>query len=59
MKSDALISYQPPFNLLAFAILWPASWVLSPRSLHSANVFLIRVTVGFYLLVFMLAFDAL
>jgi len=44
MKSDALISYQPPFNLLAFAILWPASWVLSPRSLHSANVFLIRVT---------------
>ncbi|KAH9989483.1 hypothetical protein BJV77DRAFT_1151491 [Russula vinacea] len=44
MKSDALISYQPPFNLLAFAILWPASWVLSPRRLHTANVFLIRVT---------------
>jgi len=44
MKSDALVSYQPPFNLLAFAILWPASWVLSPRRLHSANVFLIRVT---------------
>ncbi|KAI9460358.1 hypothetical protein F5148DRAFT_983294 [Russula earlei] len=44
MKSDALISYQPPFNLLAFAILWPASWALSPRRLHSANVFLIRVT---------------
>ncbi|KAI0300759.1 hypothetical protein BC826DRAFT_1096100 [Russula brevipes] len=44
MKSDALINYQPPFNLLAFAILWPASWVLSPRRLHSANVFLIRVT---------------
>ncbi|KAH9998811.1 hypothetical protein BJV74DRAFT_187360 [Russula compacta] len=44
MKSDGLITYQPPFNLLAFAILWPASWVLSPRRLHSANVFLIRVT---------------
>lgn len=44
MKSDALFSYQPPFNLLAFAILWPASWVLTPRSLHSANVFLIRST---------------
>ncbi|KAH9972144.1 hypothetical protein BGW80DRAFT_1474791 [Lactifluus volemus] len=44
MKSGALISYQPPFNLLALVILWPASWVLSPRRLHSANVFLIRVT---------------
>ncbi|KAI0034203.1 receptor-activated Ca2+-permeable cation channel [Vararia minispora EC-137] len=44
MKSDALISYQPPFNLLAFAILWPASFVLSPRALHTANVFLLRLT---------------
>ncbi|KAI0267672.1 hypothetical protein BC834DRAFT_54466 [Gloeopeniophorella convolvens] len=44
VKSDALFSYQPPFNLLAFAILWPASWVLTPRALHTANVFLIRVT---------------
>ncbi|KAI9463324.1 hypothetical protein BJY52DRAFT_79038 [Lactarius psammicola] len=44
MKSDALFSYQPPFNLLAFAILWPASWVLTPRNLHSANVLLIRLT---------------
>ncbi|KAH9068507.1 hypothetical protein EDB83DRAFT_2506124 [Lactarius deliciosus] len=44
MKSDALFSYQPPFNLLAFAILLPASWVLTPRNLHSANVFLIRLT---------------
>lgn len=45
MKSDALFSYQPPFNLMAFAILWPASFILSPRSLHTANVFLIRLTV--------------
>lgn len=45
MKSDALISYQPPFNLLAFVILWPASFILSPRALHSLNVFLIRLTV--------------
>ncbi|EPQ52879.1 hypothetical protein GLOTRDRAFT_80104 [Gloeophyllum trabeum ATCC 11539] len=44
VKSDALFSYQPPFNLLAFAILWPASWFVSPRTLHSANVFLIRFT---------------
>ncbi|KAH9944849.1 hypothetical protein B0H21DRAFT_441053 [Amylocystis lapponica] len=44
VKSDALFSYQPPFNLLAFIILWPLSFVLSPRALHSANVFLIKLT---------------
>ncbi|KAG1899358.1 uncharacterized protein F5891DRAFT_1189806 [Suillus fuscotomentosus] len=44
VKSDALFSYQPPFNILAFVILKPASYILSPRSLHSANVFLIRLT---------------
>ncbi|KAI0750131.1 hypothetical protein C8Q80DRAFT_1233043 [Daedaleopsis nitida] len=41
---DPLFSYQPPFNLLAFVILWPLSFVLTPRSLHSTNVFLIKVT---------------
>lgn len=44
VKSDALFSYQPPFNLLAFIILKPASWFLSPRALHSTNVFLIKLT---------------
>ncbi|CCL98789.1 uncharacterized protein FIBRA_00794 [Fibroporia radiculosa] len=44
VKSDALFSYQPPFNLLAFLILWPLSWVLSARALHSTNVFLIKLT---------------
>ncbi|EPT01375.1 hypothetical protein FOMPIDRAFT_133127 [Fomitopsis schrenkii] len=44
VKSDALFSYQPPFNLLALAILWPLSFVVSPRTLHSANVFLIKLT---------------
>jgi len=44
VKSDALFSYQPPFNILAFLILKPASYVLSPRALHSANVFLIKLT---------------
>jgi hypothetical protein len=41
-----LFSYQPPFNLLAFILLKPASYILTPRALHSANVFLIRLTVG-------------
>ncbi|KAG1718614.1 hypothetical protein EDD22DRAFT_941773 [Suillus occidentalis] len=37
VKSDALFSYQPPFNILAFL------HTFSPL-LHSANVFLIRLT---------------
>ncbi|TCD67162.1 hypothetical protein EIP91_000447 [Steccherinum ochraceum] len=44
VKSDALFSYQPPFNLFAFLILWPLSWVLTPRQLHTVNVFLIKLT---------------
>ncbi|KAF9264785.1 receptor-activated Ca2+-permeable cation channel [Marasmius fiardii PR-910] len=44
VKADALFSYQPPFNILAFLILKPASWVLSPRGLHSVNVLLIKLT---------------
>ncbi|KAF8150616.1 receptor-activated Ca2+-permeable cation channel [Crassisporium funariophilum] len=44
VKSDALFSYQPPFNILAFLILKPLSWILSPRLLHRTNVFLIKLT---------------
>ncbi|KAJ6544785.1 receptor-activated Ca2+-permeable cation channel [Mycena vulgaris] len=44
VKADALFSYQPPFNLLALAILKPASYIVTPRTLHSLNVFLIKLT---------------
>ncbi|KAK7032991.1 hypothetical protein R3P38DRAFT_778928 [Favolaschia claudopus] len=44
VKADALFSYQPPFNLLAFAVLKPASYVVTPRTLHTLNVFLIKST---------------
>ncbi|KAJ7284865.1 receptor-activated Ca2+-permeable cation channel [Mycena rebaudengoi] len=44
VKADALFSYQPPFNLLALAILKPTSYIVSPRTLHSLNVFLIKLT---------------
>ncbi|KIM33297.1 hypothetical protein M408DRAFT_326068 [Serendipita vermifera MAFF 305830] len=44
VKSDALFSYQPPFNILAFLLLGPLSLFASPRTLHSVNVFLIRLT---------------
>ncbi|KAG8819153.1 hypothetical protein FRC17_010586 [Serendipita sp. 399] len=44
VKSDALFSYQPPFNLFAFLFLAPLSLFVSPRTFHSVNVFLIRLT---------------
>ena len=44
VKSNALFSYQLPFNILAFLILKPASWFFSPRLLHTINVFLIKLT---------------
>ncbi|WVW82960.1 hypothetical protein I302_104976 [Kwoniella bestiolae CBS 10118] len=44
VKSDALFSYLPPVNIVAFAVLVPLSWVCSPRTLHRINVFAIRLT---------------
>ncbi|KAF7327794.1 hypothetical protein MKEN_00359200 [Mycena kentingensis (nom. inval.)] len=44
IQADALFSYQPPFNLFAFALLKPLSYILSPRRLHSLNVLLIKST---------------
>ena len=34
VKADALFSYQPPLNLFAFLIMFPASYVLTPRWFH-------------------------
>lgn len=42
VKSDAVFSYIPPFNLLALAILMPIKYVGSAETLHRVNVFLIR-----------------
>ncbi|KAF9514620.1 hypothetical protein BS47DRAFT_1294946 [Hydnum rufescens UP504] len=44
VKADAVLVYQPPFNLAAYAILSVLSWFFSPRVVHTANVFMIRVT---------------
>ncbi|KAH7342007.1 hypothetical protein B0J17DRAFT_746132 [Rhizoctonia solani] len=44
VKSDALFSYQPPFNILALLFLYPLSTCLSARHLHTVNVLLIRIT---------------
>lgn len=46
VKSDAVFSYLPPINLLAFIVLLPLSWLSSPRTLHRINVLSIRLTVG-------------
>lgn len=43
VKSDALFSYRPPFNLLAILILVPLKHILTPRWFHKINVFAIRV----------------
>ncbi|MCO5598634.1 hypothetical protein L7F22_052731 [Adiantum nelumboides] len=44
ISSEALISYAPPLNLLALIVMVPASFFLTPRYLHKANVYLLRAT---------------
>ncbi|EJU03811.1 hypothetical protein DACRYDRAFT_21243 [Dacryopinax primogenitus] len=44
VKVDALFSYLPPLNLIAFIIMFPASCVLTPRWFHKLNVTAIRIT---------------
>lgn len=43
VKSDAIFSYQPPFNILALCILLPLKFMISPRWFHKVNVFAIRI----------------
>ena len=43
VKSDAVFSYPPPFNLLALALLLPLKFVVSPRIFHSIHVAAVRV----------------
>ncbi|KAG8705209.1 hypothetical protein FRC12_004220 [Ceratobasidium sp. 428] len=55
VKADAIFSYQPPLNLVALLIMFPSSFILSPRWFHKVNVTMIRITgfpillaIGFY-----------
>lgn len=43
VKSDSLFAYHPPFNLLAFVILLPLKFLLSPRWFHKINITAVRV----------------
>ncbi|QRW02809.1 hypothetical protein RhiLY_01808 [Ceratobasidium sp. AG-Ba] len=49
VKADAIFSYQPPLNLVALLIMFPSSFILSPRWFHKVNVTMIRIT-GFPIL---------
>ncbi|EJF64109.1 hypothetical protein DICSQDRAFT_100749 [Dichomitus squalens LYAD-421 SS1] len=44
VKADSLFSYQPPVNLVALCLMYPASYILTPRWFHKVNVFMIRLT---------------
>lgn len=35
--TDAVFSYQLPFNLVAVVFMWPMSYILSPRWFHKVN----------------------
>ena len=43
VKSDAIFSYQPPFNMLALGLLLPLKLIISPRWFHKVNVTAIRI----------------
>jgi hypothetical protein len=51
VKSDAIFSYQPPFNIVALCLLLPLKFILSPRWFHKVNVAAVR-TVNAPLLLF-------
>ena len=50
VKSDSLFAYRPPFNLLAFVVLLPLKFILTPRWFHKINITLIRVLNAPFLL---------
>lgn len=47
VKGDALFSFQPPINMLALLVLWPANFFMSARTFHRTHVFLTRLVCSF------------
>ncbi|KAH7137955.1 hypothetical protein B0J11DRAFT_449702 [Dendryphion nanum] len=43
VKSDSLFLYPAPFNLLAFFVLIPLKFLLTPRWFHKINITLVRI----------------
>lgn len=44
VKSDGIFSFQPPLNIVALAILWPARLFVTPHQYHKIIVFCARVS---------------
>ena len=42
VKSDAIFSYGPPFNIVAVFIMLPLKFIVSPRWFHKVNVTAVR-----------------
>jgi hypothetical protein len=43
VKSDALFAYRPPFNLVAFVVLVPLKFLVTPRWFHKINITAVRI----------------
>ncbi|KAK4166789.1 putative calcium channel [Cladorrhinum sp. PSN259] len=43
VKGDAIFAYQPPFNILAFLVLVPLKFCVSPRWFHKIHVTSVRL----------------
>jgi hypothetical protein len=43
VKSDSLFAYRPPTNVLAFCLLLPLKFLLTPRWFHKVNITAVRV----------------
>lgn len=43
VKSDALFSYPPPFNIAALILLWPLKLVVTDRWFHKVNITAVRI----------------
>lgn len=43
VKSDAIFSYMPPFNILALIVLLPLKWTISDRMFHKIHVVGVRI----------------
>ncbi|KAF7191608.1 Calcium channel YVC1 [Pseudocercospora fuligena] len=43
VKSDSLFAYRPPTNVLAFLILLPLKFMLTPRWFHKVNITAVRI----------------
>lgn len=50
VKSDSLFAYRPPTNVLAFMILLPLKFILTPRWFHKVNITAVRVLNAPFLL---------